>query len=308
MKKILAVVAISLIVCSSNAQIPYFDPIDTVVTEQGTILIYPNRTWAYQDEQDFDGILNEDLHSIMCGDTLYGFETDWDHFRTILSTTNDVEAMADTVWICVVDSAHAGFCIPRKDVINSDYGYRHGRHHNGVDIDLEIGDTIYSAFDGRVRYSQYNESGFGNLIIIRHYNGLETYYGHCSRMMVAPNQEVKAGEPIALGGNTGKSTGPHLHFEVRFYDNPLNPEEIFDFKNGSVEDNLLVHRYIFRPGATAANKSGSIDGSSATHKIRSGDTLGRIAIQYGTSVSTLCRLNGISDTEILNIGRVLRVK
>lgn len=298
----------AILACSGFSQVPYFDPIDTVETEMGTILIYKNRVWTYLHEEKFDGVLNDSIEHVMCEDTTYGFTSDWRNDKVILSTNNDVDAMQDTVWLCVLDTMHGEYCIPREDRITSRYGYRRGRNHNGIDIDLETGDTIFAAFDGKVRYSQYHEGGFGNLVILRHYNGLETYYGHCSALMVAPNQEVKAGEPIALGGNTGRSTGSHLHFEVRFYDNPLNPEEIFDFENGWVKDNLLVHRTIFRPGSSSKSSSYSVDASSSTHKIRSGDTLGKIAGMYGTSVSELCRLNNIKDTDILHLGQILRVK
>jgi murein DD-endopeptidase MepM/ murein hydrolase activator NlpD len=213
--------------------------------------------------------------------------------------------------------------------MTSGFGYRHGRNHNGVDLDLEEGDTIRAAFDGKIRYAQYHENGFGNLVIIRHYNGLETYYGHASKLLVGPNQDVKAGDPIALGGNTGHSYGAHLHFEVRFYDVPIDPELIFDFEHKVIDENLLVHRGIFVEGGyrstaqvndgqgtvgtttpnTGGGTSNSTTSSSAkTHKVRSGDTLGKIAEQYHTTVSKLCSLNGIKSTDIIHIGQVLKVK
>src|SRR5690606_32229406 len=205
--------------------------------------------------------------------------------------------MRDTIWMCVIDSVHNDYCIPFDGRMTSGFGYRKGRNHNGVDIDLETGDTIRAAFDGKIRYSMYHQNGFGNLVIIRHYNGLETYYGHCSKLLVAPNQEVKAGDPIALGGNTGHSYGDHLHFEVRFYDVPIDPELIFDFKQKEVNDNLLVHSGVFVNGGykSTANLSArntttsesSANTTSKTHRVRSGDTLSKIAVQYGTSVSRL---------------------
>ncbi|MCG8575084.1 MAG: peptidoglycan DD-metalloendopeptidase family protein [Flavobacteriales bacterium] len=309
MRKFLLIAVLFLLNSSSIAQVPCLLPIDTVETANGTMLIYPNRTWAFLGEDEFDGVMNDAIHEMVSSDSTYGFKTKWDHNSTITCTTNEVNEIEDTLWLCVLDTAHMGFAIPFKGRMTSKYGYRRGRNHNGVDIDLETGDTIYAAFDGKVRYSQFHHKGFGNLIIIRHYNGLETYYGHASKLLAAPNQEVKAGDPIALGGNTGRSTGSHLHFEVRFYDNPINPELIFDFKQEDVKDNLLVHRGIFRPGSSATvYHSGSYDKSSSSHKIRSGDTLGKIARMYGTSVSSLCRLNGMKETDILHIGQVLRVR
>ncbi len=154
------------------------------------------------------------------------------------------------------------------------------------------------------------------MIVIRHYNALETYYAHCSKLLVAPNQDVKAGDPIGLGGNTGRSTGSHLHFEVRFYDNPINPELIFDFKQKAVKDNLLVHRGVFNPNGNSyssysssrSSGSSSVNKNAKTHKVRSGENLWIIARKYGTTVNSLCRLNNLTETSVIHIGQVIRLK
>lgn len=295
-------------------------PIDTLETPEGKMFIYANRTWEYEHDRDFDGVLCPGIDEAVASDSTMQFEQYWKTDVTITCTTNEVENMGDTLWLCTIDTVHTGYAIPFNGRVTSRFGYRKGRNHNGIDIDLETGDTIVSAFDGKVRYAQRHEKGFGNLVIVRHYNGLETYYAHCEKLLVAPNQEVKAGEPIALGGNTGRSTGDHLHFEVRFYDNPINPEHLFNFEDQYVDDNLLVHKGIFRPGSSKhySSSSGhntgggsstySVDKDSRTHKVRSGDTLYGIALKYGTTTSKLLHLNGMKETDILQIGQIIRVK
>lgn len=312
--KLIHVLALVLSCVSTNAiaQQPY-EPIDTVETEMGTLLIYPNRYWEYIEERDFDGVLCPDLHDLVSTDTNYMYTAPWKCDVTITSTSNDVGEMQDTLWLCTVNSEHSDYCIPFDGRVTSRFGPRRGRNHNGIDIDLETGDTIYAAFDGKVRYSQYHERGFGNLVIIRHFNGLETYYGHCSKLFVSPNQDVKAGDPIGLGGNTGRSTGSHLHFEIRFYDNPLNPELVFDFENQTLADaNLLLYAGIFtqtsRKSSSSSSSTYTVDKNSSTHTVRSGDTLSKIAVMYGTSVDRLCKLNGIQATDILHIGQKIKVK
>ncbi len=139
---------------------------------------------------------------------------------------------ADVPFSKRIDVSH--FCIPLKgNVVTSAYGYRarFKRSHKGVDMRAAIGDTVRAAFSGRIRLTKYERSGYGFYVIIRHDNGLETVYGHLSRFLVKPNQYVKVGQPIALSGNTGRSTGPHLHFETRFMGYAINPEAIFDFAN-----------------------------------------------------------------------------
>jgi hypothetical protein len=313
MKNYVLIALLLTSVFNAAAQDSFFDPIDTVETPSGTMLIYGDRTWSYLDEENFEGIMNARIHEMVCDDKTQSFKSKWSNEDVITCTTNDVSLMKDTLWMCVLDSLHENYAIPFDGAMTSKYGYRRGRRHNGVDIDLETGDTICAAFDGKIRYAKYHENGFGNLIVIRHYNGLETYYAHCSKLMVAPNQDIKAGHPIGLGGNTGHSTGSHLHFEVRFYDNPINPELIFDFKQKAVKDNLLVHSGVFNPNVTTKRNSSSssstpVNKNAKTHRVRSGESLWIISRKYGTTVDVLCRLNGLTETSVLNIGQVIRLK
>jgi hypothetical protein len=189
-------------------------------------------------------------------------------------------------------------------------------HHKGIDISLKTGDTVVSAFDGKVRYAKYNSGGFGYLVIVRHVNGLETYYAHLSKLKVKPNQVVKAGELIGLGGSTGRSYSPHLHFEVRYNHHAFDPEKIFDLENFCLkqEEAMVCDLVSKSRGSNKGHAHGKSEISTANLKtgtvysIKSGDSLGKIARKYGTSVSTLCRLNGISQNTILQIGQKIRVK
>lgn len=136
-----------------------------------------------------------------------------------------------------------GFCMPTPSrVITSNFGRRWGRWHKGLDIKVYIGDTIRAAFSGKVRIVDYEASGYGKYIVIRHNNGLETIYGHLSKQIVIENQYVRAGQPIGLGGNTGRSTGSHLHFETRLCGVALNPALMFDFPNQDVTGDFYTYR------------------------------------------------------------------
>ncbi len=144
------------------------------------------------------------------------------------------------------------FCMPTPSrVITSNFGRRWGRMHKGLDIKVYTGDTIRAAFDGKVRMAQYEANGYGNYVVIRHNNGLETIYGHMSKHLVRENQEVKAGTPIGLGGNTGRSTGSHLHFETRLCGVALDPALMFDFKAQDVTADF----YTFRKKGNAAGRT-----------------------------------------------------
>jgi len=197
------------------------------------------------------------------------------------------------------------FVIPTHGAITSEYGPRRYRFHYGIDLRVNMGDSILSAFTGKVRIIDYEARGYGNYVVVRHNNGLETVYAHLSKVLVAHNQNVKAGELIALGGNTGHSTGPHLHFETRYIGNAINPANIIDFATGLVSHPtyLLTKRNsFFYQRAVRAVKV------TKYYKVRNGDTLGEIAARNGTSVNALSRLNGIKPHKLLKLGQNIRIR
>ncbi len=231
--------------------------------------------------------------------------------------------------ICLVDSVSRFVC-PHQGKVFSKFGYRRGRAHTGVDLPYPTGTPVYCAFDGRVRLAERHR-GYGNLIIVRHENGLETFYGHLSRIDVQAGQWVHAGDLIGLGGSTGRSTGPHLHFETRYRGYAFDPQWIIDFEGGLLRKNVFVLRRSYL-SAHSKYVPESIDeeeeiymteeqiraeeeriakerAAMKYHTIKSGDTLSGIAKKYGTTVSHICSLNsGLKPTTTLSIGRKIRVK
>jgi hypothetical protein len=238
--------------------------------------------------------------------SIYG--RSWDHSNVDLPKY-DHEQMKLGYYLDLVDSS-CGYVNPIKGVINSKYGWRRSRWHKGIDIDLEIGDPVYAAFDGVVRIQRYNRGGFGNYVMIRHYNGVETLYGHLSKSLVKVNQSVRAGDIIGYGGSTGRSSGPHLHFEVRLMGQAFDPARIIDFKTYQLKDTQIYVNHTWFPYIKNGNPKNQVYPAYAKryHKIRSGDTLFGLSLKYGTSVNTICRMNGIRRTTVLRIGRTLRVK
>jgi murein DD-endopeptidase MepM/ murein hydrolase activator NlpD len=135
------------------------------------------------------------------------------------------------------------FVIPHRGVVTSRFGPRRYRFHYGIDLKVNVGDSIFSSFDGKVRIIDYEAKGYGHYVVIRHENGLETVYAHFSQVLVEHDQSVKAGEVIGLGGNTGRSTGPHLHYELRYLGNAINPENMINFSSGlAITDEYLLTR------------------------------------------------------------------
>ena len=220
----------------------------------------------------------------------------------------------------------SNFTMPVVGNVTSNFGRRGGsRYHYGVDIKAQVGDTIYAAFDGKIRVKQFDRRGYGYYVVIRHLNGLETVYGHLSKFLVTENDFVMSGDPIGLAGNTGRSFGSHLHLETRFLGKPIDPNFIIDFDNKVCHrDTYLVSNDSYRKTtqssrvlktAVANNyvKSSSKDankyvsGNVKHYKIKKGDTLGAIASRNGVSVKKLCTLNNITARSTLKIGRSLRI-
>lgn len=229
------------------------------------------------------------------------------------------------------------FCMPTESrVVTSNFGPRWGRTHKGIDIKVYIGDTIRAAFPGKVRMVKYEAAGYGKYVVIRHQNGLETIYGHMSNWLVKEDEVVKAGQPIGLGGNTGRSTGSHLHFETRLCGVALNPALMFDFRNQDVvDDYYMFHKDRYESESIAANQlRGKVGNGSYTaaevrgektqannakkerienknseiryHKVAAGETLYSIAKRRKVTVDDLCRLNHLTRDIKVRPGQLLR--
>lgn len=204
-----------------------------------------------------------------------------------------------------------GFTMPTTNTKITDvFGYRPRRRrtHNGIDVKVQKGDTIYAAFDGKVRITSYQRRGYGHYIVIRHNNGIETVYAHLSKKLVVQDQVVKSGQPIGLGGNTGRSTGSHLHFETLLMGKNINPELMFDFTNQRVTGDF----YTYRKGVYQEydKKTGKIVESAEKlyHKVRRGETLSVIARKCGVSVNTLYKLNKMNSRTVIRPGQMIRYR
>ncbi|MDR1592792.1 MAG: peptidoglycan DD-metalloendopeptidase family protein [Prevotellaceae bacterium] len=212
-----------------------------------------------------------------------------------------IDSLPDSVEIDCCDFV---FPVPNNR-INSNFGIRRGRFHYGTDIALTIGDTVRATFSGIVRIVDYERRGYGHYVVIRHNNSLESVSAHLSKTFVTTNQIVEAGDPIGLGGNSGRSTGPHLHYELRFLGNAFNTTKLIDYPNKTTFDDiyLLTKKHTFNHNAELKQLA-----AVRYHIVKSGDTLSRIANRYRTTVGNLCRLNKIKATSILRIGQRIRYR
>lgn len=230
----------------------------------------------------------------------------------------------DSVVITLVNEGDGVFSMPIKNNITSNFGWRRYRPHFGTDIDLNIGDQVVSSFDGMVRFAKYCQ-GYGNCVIIRHNNGLETVYGHLSKLLVEPGQCISAGAILGLGGNTGRSTGPHLHFEMRYLGQALDTEDFIDYEKGELKSNFFTLRktdvetkYDLRAlhsrhkrdvGYARKHKTYGklVKSKGGYYKIRSGDNLAKIAKRNHTTVKALCKKNGLTLSSKLRAGKRIKV-
>ena len=289
--------------------------VDTLDIHDGRLLLVlrDDHTWYYI--KNFKLLENDST-----------FVKDW-----VPNTTDPYRVPLDSLplrnTICLVDSTSRFVC-PNQTKVYSRFGYRRGRRHQGVDLPLKTGTPVVAAFDGRVRASTYNK-GYGNLIIIRHENGLETYYGHLSKREVEVGDWVRAGDEIGLGGSTGRSTGPHLHFETRYQGYAFDPEWIADYEKGELRKNVFVLRRSYLDGNSryvpeSIDEEDEIYGADEKiieeekrlaaeraaakyYTVKSGDTLGAIAKRNGKSLSAIQKLNPGINPNKLSIGQKIRV-
>ena len=263
------------------------------------------------EEVRFDSAwIKTDQYYSVIDDDVYADDLRVSKFYSIWNTSSidpydiDAKSFNDTIPLLLyTPSKGLGWSVPLKGrvVVNSKFGFRWGRAHTGTDLDLNVGDTVLAAFDGVVRLTEYKASGYGNHIVIRHQNGLETLYGHLSKIGVKVGQYVKAGQMIGWGGNTGRSTGPHLHFETRFQGNPFNPEFIFDFEGKSIKYqtfNLMPQHFRYAQRAR----------QTVWHKVRAGETLQKISRRYGVTAEELASINNVAPSSKLKPGRRIRIK
>ncbi len=225
------------------------------------------------------------------------YYSDFDE-RTVFSITPETEFPENTHLTLQNDSLGV-YYHPHQGMITSKFGWRDGRMHKGIDIELDRGTPVFAAFTGMVRFAK-REGAFGNVIIIRHYNGLETVYAHLSKIKVKPGDRIEAGHLIGLGGSTGRSSGPHLHFEVRFKGQALNPSNFISFEDGRLQGDTLVVKKT-RYGITA------YPANSGMYTIQKGDNWYEVARRYGLSVKQLCVLNGTEKRYYLRPGQQLRI-
>jgi murein DD-endopeptidase MepM/ murein hydrolase activator NlpD len=234
--------------------------------------------------------------------TAYEYFSSWDSRKVNIYDFNPKD-FKDTVYVKLYDNFFGtSYKMPLDETtITSEFGFRRYRWHHGTDLRLRTGDPVYSTFDGIVRVRSYERNGYGYYVVVRHKNGLETLYGHLSKILVDVGQEVLSGDILGLGGTTGRSTGPHLHYEVRYQGLSINPTELFDFNSKRLKSDVYM--------ITSASFDHVVKAQEAVyHRVRSGENLSTIARRYGVRVSTITRLNGISTNSILRVGQRLRIK
>lgn len=300
-----------------SGQIPLTNAIDTLPSDVPgvNIVLFNDNTWAYVKTSDY--IAQAGI-----------FTSYWDE-KKVNPYNFPIDSIPETWSVWMVD-ALSSYHVPQTGRVTSKFGMRYGRRHQGVDISLPTGTPLYATFDGVVRVSMAM-NGYGHLVVIRHNNGLETFYGHMSRRDVNPGDAVKAGDIIGLSGNTGRSTGPHLHYEIRYDGLALDPQRIIDFSNGNMRQRMMVlkRRYFDSASrydqnfddeflnmeddakALAAQKKKQEEEAlkaQVWHTVRNGECLSTIARKYHTSVSAICRMNKISASSTLRAGRRLRVR
>ncbi len=296
------------------APLPFADTTSTnrLYHQEGTFMgidLTMNKSLLREDTTDLYDMSDEEMVEVseeLAIDCVWvkltGYYAIWDA-QTINPYKNDIEQFTKPVPILLFDSTkNFKWSSPLvSNRVTSVFGHRWHRWHHGVDLDLEVGDSVLASFDGIVRVSKYERWGYGNFIVLRHYNGLETLYGHLSKSSVEIGDYVRAGDLIGYGGNTGRSTGPHLHYEVRYQGYAFDPQVIYDFE----KNQIITDKFVLTP-----EHFGHLTKHRQTiwHQVRKGDSLSKIASRYRVGVKQLCDLNNLKQNTSLRVGKKLRVR
>ena len=276
-------------------------PVDTLDTADKfqKVILFDNGTWMFYE------IPKPDLPDFISNDH-------WMTVQVHAYIDVNLKDLPEEVDLLLCDSVHS-WHMPGEGRLVSPYKVRRGHKHQGVDLGLPYGQPVYAAFDGIVRAALPPRftGGYGNVVVLRHANGLETYYGHLSKYIVETDDLVTAGEIIGYCGSTGRSTGPHLHFETRYMGQSFDPERIFNFQEGTLRDSVFTlkkHYFSIYSHEGQTDKESKDASGRVTYTVKKGDTLGSIAKKNGTTVSAICKLNGISEKKVLRIGQKLIVR
>lgn len=241
MKKIITLFLISLSFVGISQTKEYMDElkiIDTTFYNGDSIVIFNNKDWEYLKDiriKTEPSVGLKDGAIYLNNERIKG--ANWTNNRTFSLNLN-LRSLSDSITVNI-----NGFNKPVNLTCNSKLKIRNGKWHKGNDFAGPKGTKIVCSWDGVVRYAKMNGGGYGNLVIIRHNNGLETYYAHLSSIEVKPNQKVNGGDLIGLMGSTGHSTGSHLHYEIRFLENVIDPGLIM--KLIKEEQSLIICKDIF---------------------------------------------------------------
>jgi len=263
--------------------------------EDSAVIDLNQEAFELIEDEGLCAILNCDLYNAI-----------WDTTR-INPYMVDLKLKKDTTLLRLVHDPMCDYSHPACGEITSEFGWRKYRYHYGIDINLETGDLVLAAFEGTIRVARYSPS-YGYYVIIRHLNGLETLYAHLSQIQVIAGEYVQAGDAVGLGGNTGHSRGSHLHFEVRFLGQQINPRDIISFEQyACTNPEIQITSKSFDYLHIAAKHKAELT-ARKYYKVRRGDTLSKIAKKNRTTVSKLCKLNKIKKKAKLGVGRRIRVR
>jgi len=255
-----------------------------------------------EETESFEGIWDEDACVILNCDL---YNAVWDTTRINPYGVN-LKEKKDSTYLTLFHDVNCDYAHPTCGEITSEFGFRRTRYHYGIDINLETGDEVLSVFEGTVRVARYSPT-YGYYVIIRHLNGLETLYAHLSQIHVSAGHYVQAGDKVGLGGNTGRSRGSHLHFEVRFLGQQINPRDIIAFEDYTCKNKEVCISPTSFDYLRKVEKQKAQAAARRYYKIRKGDTLGRIARKNHTTVAKLCKMNKMSKRTKLKPGRKIRV-